>query len=799
MKHIEKRPAGGWPAAAPDRGLTCAEAARRAAAGCANTPPQGLSKSAARIVADNLFTPFNFLFCALGACLAAVGAWSDLLFLGVIALNTLIGIVQELRVKRALEKVQVLQAEPVRTVRDGGEVLLDAAMLVEGDIIRLAAGDQVPADCEICGGAPEVNEALLTGEADAVAKGPGESLLSGSFIAAGSCTARLVRVGEACYAARLAREARVHKKHQSEMMRSLDKLVKVIGLCLVPLGLAMFFRQLTVLHTGLHYAVTSTVAAVVGMVPEGLYLLTSVALAVGVLTLARRRTLVRELSCIESLARVDVLCLDKTGTLTTGRMALAGMLPAEETGEEALRAAGAAFIAAGDPAADNATAAALRAGLGGRQAGGPVFPAGGGQVPFSSARKFTARQAADGAWYVLGAPEFVLGAGHPALEALAGPLARGLRALALARCAVRPEGPARNPQLLGFFLLEDTLRPDAAQTLAFFRSQGVQIKVISGDSAAAVSQIARRAGVPNAHLAIDGTALQGEEALCRAAEQYTVFGRMTPGQKRILVHALQEKGHTVAMTGDGVNDVLALKDADCSIAMAAGSEAARQVAQLVLLDNDFSAMPRIVAEGRRVINNIQRAASLFLVKNIYSFLTALCLLFIAMPYPFQPLQVSLFSFFCIGAPAFFLTFEPVYEKARGRFLPKVLLAAAPGGLACTVCILAGMAVAAHLGLSTAQLCTVCVLSVAYTGLLGLATVCRPFTPLRGTVLAVTAAAYALTLLIAGPWLGLVGLPGAAWGALAGILALGTAAFWLLCRLCSFSVRRVRRMRAAARR
>ena len=243
MKHIEKRPAGGWPAAAPDRGLTCAEAARRAAAGCANTPPQGLSKSAARIVADNLFTPFNFLFCALGACLAAVGAWSDLLFLGVIALNTLIGIVQELRVKRALEKVQVLQAEPVRTVRDGGEVLLDAAMLVEGDIIRLAAGNQVPADCEICGGAPEVNEALLTGEADAVAKGPGESLLSGSFIAAGSCTARLVRVGAACYAARLAREARVHKKHQSEMMRSLDKLVKAIGLCLVPLGLAMFFSS----------------------------------------------------------------------------------------------------------------------------------------------------------------------------------------------------------------------------------------------------------------------------------------------------------------------------------------------------------------------------------------------------------------------------------------------------------------------------------------------------------------------------------------------------------------------------
>ncbi len=791
-KHTKNAPQIALEDADPALGLSNAEAARRAEAGLANQTPDALCKSNARIISDNLFTPFNLLFCVLAGCLAAVGAYVEMLFITVIALNTLIGIVQEIRVKHALEKVSVLEEAPVSTLRDGAEVLLPARELVQGDIVRLRAGGQVPADAQVCAGSPEVNEALLTGEADAVAKGPGEDLLSGSFIAAGSCTARLTRVGEASYAARLAREARQPKKHRSEMMRSLDKLVKWIGICLVPLGIAMFLRQYLVLHTGLEYAVTSTVAAVVGMVPEGLYLLTSVALAVGVLALAKRRTLARELSCIESLARVDVLCLDKTGTLTTGEMELSGLLPTGACTAQELRALGAAFVRAGDAEEDNATAAALRTALADVQ---PGFRFDGDAVPFSSARKFSARKGADGLWYVMGAPDIVLGQGHPLLERLEEPLGRGLRALVLAACEEKPDGAVEDPTPLGFFLLEDTLRPDARETLAFFGKQGVEVKVISGDSAASVAEIARRAGVPGAERYVDGTALQGEAALRAAAEQYTVFGRMTPGQKRILVHALQSKGHTVAMTGDGVNDVLALKDADCSIAMAAGSPAARQVAQLVLLNNDFSTMPRIVNEGRRVINNIQRAASLFLVKNIYSFLISLCLLFVAMPYPFQPMQVSLFSFFCIGAPAFFLTFEPTYNQAKGHFLRTVLLAALPGGLACTACILASMGAAVWLGLSTAQLSTLCVLSVAYTGLLGLATVCRPYTPLRRAVMIVMSVAYALTLLVAGPWLDLVALPGQAWGVLAGLVALASFIFWALCRACTSL--RVRLRRAVA--
>ena len=771
----------------PDTGLTAEQVLERETAGLANTPPKPLTKSTARIWRDNVLTPFNALFCFLGACLAAVGAYLDMAFLLIIVLNTLIGVFQEIRVKKALEKVSVLTQATATVLRDGRPRPLAFEELVRDDIILLKAGDQIPADGVVCEGVPEINEALLTGEADPVQKAPGDMLLSGSFVSAGHCRARLTRVGAQAYAARLAGEAKRDKKLRSEMMRSLDRLVRTIGFALAPLGIAMFVKQAFALHTGMKYAVTSTVAAVIGMVPEGLYLLTSVALAVGVLTLARKRALARELSCIENLAHVDVLCLDKTGTLTEGRLQVESLLDAQgsETSQSAFLPLAASFL---DACPDgNATSQALA----GYTAGIPFSSwRGGASIPFSSSRKYSACCSPEGVWYVLGAPEYLCSVlPHPVRDRIE----HGLRALAFGRCLSAPDAhEALVPsqvQVLGYFILSDTLRADASDTLRFFARQGVEIKVISGDNAQSVADIARRAGVANADAWVDASTLQGEEALCRAASRYTVFGRMTPGQKRILIHALQQQGRTVAMTGDGVNDVLALKDADCSIAMASGSEAARQVSQLVLLDSDFSVLPHIFNEGRRVINNIQRTAALFLFKNIFSFLISFALLFIAMPYPFVPLQISLLSFFFIGAPGFLLTFEPCHEKVRGSFLRNILLAAAPGGLTCTVCILAAMAFSSALGLSTAQLSTLCTLVVGFAGILVLADICQPATLLRRAVLVVMSLGFSLAVLLFGPLFGLASLTSEALTLLTGLAALAAVSFWGLCRLCTVQRRR----------
>lgn len=763
------------------QGLTSAQATLRMESGLDNTAPASLSKSTGRIIRDNVFTPFNFLFCFLALCLLAVGSYGDMLFLGIIFLNTIIGIVQEIRVKHELEKISLLNTATVTVIRDGKRLCLPAEQLVRDDIIFLRTGNQVPADAQICEGTPEVNEALLTGEAASVQKHIGDELMSGSFLAAGSCYARLTRVGEEAYAAQLVREAKKPTRHRSEMMRSLDKLVRCIGILLIPLGISMFLKQFLVLHTGITYAVTSTVAAVIGMVPEGLYLLTSVALALGVLILARRRVLVHELSCIENLARVDTICFDKTGTLTEGTLEVTDVLTTNGWDRREFLNLAASFVCASQD--ENTTARALRSYFSDIRCSDWSS---GEEVPFSSQRKFSARCAPDGTWYVLGAPEYVLPPCTEELANLESALSRGLRVLAFARTDVAPaQDQIRKAAPIGFFFLADTLRADAHQTLDYFYRQGVDVKILSGDNAAAVADIARRAGVRHADRFVDASTLTSESALCQAASEYTVFGRLTPGQKRILIHSLQAGGHTVAMTGDGVNDVLALKDADCSIAMAAGSEAAQQVSQLVLLDSNFSVMPRIVDEGRRVINNIQRSAALFLIKNIFSFIISLVLLFVAMPYPFVPLQISVFSFFVIGAPGFLLTFEPCYEKVSGRFLRTVLLRAAPGGLTCAVCILTGMAAAAQIGLSTGQLSTLCTLIIAYAGLLSLGTVCRPFTLLRGIILGLMCIGYTLAILLFGPWIGLVSLPGIAWGVLAGILALASFLFWLLCRLCTF--------------
>lgn len=706
----------------PALGLTSEQAHHRMRAGWHNLTKEQLSKTEGQIIRDNIFTFFNFLFFGLAFCLFMVRAYTDMLFLGIVIVNVLIGIIQELKVKRTLDKISLLSGQNAHVVRDGTVQTLPTDELVLDDIVRFIPGSSICADAILCEGTVEVNEALLTGEADIITKRPGDHLLSGSFIVSGSCSARLDKVGNDSYAASITHEAKRRKKHRSEMMRDLDRLLKFIGIGIIPLGLIMFFKQSALLNTGVPYAVSSTVAAMVGMIPEGLYLLVNIALAVSVINLARRRTLVHELSCIENLARVDTLCLDKTGTLTEGVMEVTGTIPLSGLTNEALEGQMAAFLRAS--ASENATARALKSHF---QQSAPSLSVK-EEIAFSSERKWNALILRDGSACFLGAPERLLGKDYarytPQLKPI---LASGKRVLLLAQGTAEdadsPENGCLTP--LGFILLSDKLRDDVQETLAYFKEQGVTIKVISGDNAEAVSEIARRAGVNGASAFIDASTLNEDTDMAAAAENHNVFGRVTPEQKRRLIRGLKENGHTVAMIGDGVNDVLALKDADCSIAMATGSDAAQHVSQIVLLDSDFSVMPQIVREGRRVINNIERSAALFLVKNIFSFILSLILLFAAIPYPFLPIHITLISGLMIGIPSFALTFEPNYRQVRGHFLRNVLSSALPGGLVNAFNLLAVLITGTLLGISMDQISTICTLLVGVTGLLVLFRLCQP--------------------------------------------------------------------------
>ncbi len=758
----------------PAGGLSFAKARQLADAGFANTAPTPLLKSVGRIWRDNCITPFNLLFFFLAACLCAVGSYTNVLFLGVVICNAAVGIVQELRVRKALGRISLLAAPTANCLREGALHPLPVEQLVQGDLVVLAAGETIPADAVVTQGSAEVSEALLTGEADPVQKKAGDALLSGSAVVAGQCTVQLTAVGGSSFAARITQEAKRTRGSRSQMMRTLDKLLRAIGLILLPVALALFLRQYLLLGTGLQYAVTSTVGAVVGMIPEGLYLLTSLALAVGVLVLARRRTLVRDLSCIENLARVDILCLDKTGTLTEGAMQLVGTQPLGGLSEEEFRRLLAGYAHATTD--ENPTAQALRKALPKTQRALT-----GEAVPFSSARKWGALQQADGSWLVLGAAQFVLGADLDELSPhLAAQAAAGRRVLVLAQASALPtpgQG-AGHATALGAVLLADPLRASAASTVAYFKQQGVALKVISGDDAATAAALAAQAGIDGAALTIDLTGLTDLEVTA-AATQYTVFGRVTPAQKRMLVAALQQQGHKVAMTGDGVNDLLALRQADCSVAMAAGSEAAQQAAQIVLLDSDFAVMPTIVAEGRRVIHNIERSAALFLTKNILSLGLALVLMVVAMPYPFAPLQLSLISGLTIGVPSFLLTLEPCNRRVSGRFFETVLCAALPGGLTDLICVLAAMALSCVFGLPQAQVSSLSILLVGLVGFCVLAGLCRPFNRLRGLWFGALVVAFLLCFWLGAPLLGFVPLSGPAWLTFALVGAFAPLLLWAL--------------------
>ena len=733
----------------PAEGLSPQETKLRQSNGLSNIMPPSNTKSEGQIIKENVLTFFNLIFLVLALCLCLVGSFKNLMFLLVAVANTVVGSFQEIRAKRAVDKLTLVAAGTAKAIRSGQRVSVRTDQLVRDDIVEFAAGDQICADAVVRDGQLQVNESLLTGEADAILKNPGDTLKSGSFVISGRARVQLTHVGSESYAAKLAAEARRNvRSTKSEMMLSLTKLITVVGIALIPLGIILFLRHFLSVFQGLPLrdSVESTVAALIGMIPEGLYLLTSVAIAASCLKLSRKRVLVQDMNCIETLAHVDVLCVDKTGTITEPTMEVTDVYPlnSERFSYDDIEKILAAFYHGEEP--DNETARAM-----GQQFAGETTWRAVKRMAFSSSTKWSGADFGENGRYVVGAPEFIMGDRYDSIRSEAEPWSeRGCRVLLLAAYDTAfDDGPLQSAHVapIALVFLSNLLRPDAQETFRYFASQGVSVRVISGDNPITVAQVAARAGIENADRYVDAMTLSTEQDFEEAVKYYTVFGRVTPEQKRYLVRAFQKQGHTVAMTGDGVNDVLALKDANCGIAMASGSQAASQVAQIVLLNSQFSAMPAIVAEGRRVINNIQRAASLFLVKNIFSFALTLLLLFIDMPYPLLPIQLSLISTFTIGIPSFFLALEPNYARVEGKFMRNVIRRAMPGGLTnLTIVLLAGFFTSTF-GLSNEQLNTICVWVMSAVGLVTLYHVSVPFTRLRLAVLAAMTAAMLFSLLV----------------------------------------------------
>ncbi len=710
--------------AEPSIGLSLDQVRKYRAAGWDNRTGEVSFKSTKDIIKGNTLTYFNMIFVILAVLLIIVGSYNDLTFMVVIVANSLIGIIQELNAKSTLEKLTVMHAPKTKVVRDGKARSTKAENLVLDDIVIFEAGNQICADAIVVDGEVSVNEALLTGESDEIIKHYGDPLMSGSFIVSGSCRARLERVGEDSYINKLTLEAKASKDgEQSEMIRSINRLIKIIGFLIIPIGIIMFVQQYVWANSSLQSSVQSMVAAVVGMVPEGMYLLVSVTLAISTIRLASKQVLVHDMKCIETLARVNVLCVDKTGTITENRMSVNEVVPLSAYDEavhgdlEHILSDFAAVMSK-----DNMTMAALKARFKTNIGRRPDKV-----IPFSSAYKYSAA-GFDGTAYVLGAPEFVLkGSYEDYREEIEKYSQKGYRVLVFGIYAGELTGKAllASTTPLCLITLSNPIRKNAKQTFGFFAEQGVKIKVISGDNPVTVSNIALEAGIENADRYIDAGTLHTYEDIYEAIAKYAVFGRVTPEQKRMFVRALKEQGNTVAMTGDGVNDVLALKDADCSVAMASGSDAAAQASQLVLLESDFSRMPDVVMEGRQVVNNLERSGSLFLVKIIYSILTALFSIAFGISYPIEPSQLTLICLFTIGAPAFLLSQMPSRDILKGHFMRNILLKALPGGLtdALIVCTLVVFGQVFNIG--STDISTACTFLLCIVGFMILYRISRP--------------------------------------------------------------------------
>lgn len=714
-------------------GLTAQQVQEHRMHGWTNQPVDPPSKTTKEIIQENVFTYFNLIFLVLAVLLCLVGSFRNLTFLPVIVLNTLIGIIQETRAKKVLDNLTMLNAPHAMVIRDGKKSQINAEDLVVDDIVIFEAGNQVCADAEVCAGEVQVNESLLTGESDEITKRKGDQLMSGSFIVSGQCHARLDKVGADSYISRLTLEAKaMQNTEQSEMIRSLDKLVKWVGVAIIPIGIILFIQAFVFQGEGFRSSVTSMIAAVIGMIPEGLYLLASVALAVSSIRLAQKKVLLHDMKCIETLARVNVLCVDKTGTITENTMEVQDVIPTKEYEEGKLRPLSELlgdFTAA--QSSDNITMEAMKRYF--KIASGKKAVA---KTGFSSASKYSSVTFEE-ASYVLGAPEFVLKEQYENYEeAISAHASKGARVLVFGTAKEEPDGKPLKEAVtpLAYVLLANPIRQEAKETFTYFAEQGVEVKVISGDNPLTVSEVAKEAGIAGAERYVDASTLHTEEEMRAAVLNNAVFGRVTPNQKRKFVQILKEEGKTVAMTGDGVNDVLALKDADCSIAMASGSDAAAQASQLVLLESDFSCMPEVVLEGRRVVNNIQRSASLFLVKNIFSFLLSLVSFVFMFTYPLEPSQISLISMFTIGVPAFFLALEPNKNIIKGHFLTNVFLKALPAALTDVLAVGALVIFGRTFGVSSADISTAATMLLSIVGFMILYTISAPMNVLRGVIL-----------------------------------------------------------------
>ena len=742
-------------------GLTNEQVQERIAEGKVNANENPNTRTYKQIIRENTLTFFNFLNLVLLVLVLFVRSYKNSMFMGIILINTVIGIIQEVRAKKTIDKLAILTESKTVVLREGKKWNISTEKLVIDDLIFLKTGDQVPADVKILEGSVEVNESLLTGESDNLAKNPGDELFSGSFVTSGEACCQVIHVGKDNYASQITSEAKEFKRHNSELRNSLNAILKVISIIIVPLGAMLFYKQYYIVGDTLKDSVVNMVAAVLGMIPEGLVLLTSVALTLGSMVLATKKTLVQELYCIETLARVDTLCLDKTGTITEGTMKVEDVQlyeSGQDSGEKTIDTdaeteAGSDSMEDATSEADkkklqemehimenlmsvlhdqNATADALR----------KRFPAKSDlklvhAIPFSSDRKYSGAVFEEKGTYLIGAAQFLFPEGNEELLAHCSTYAEeGFRILILAHSDEETESTKLPAGLepVGLFLITDVIREEAPDTLAFFDSQGVDLKVISGDDPVTVSAIAKKAGLKNADHYIDATTITTPEEMQRAVAECSVFGRVTPQQKKQMVQALQAQKHTVAMTGDGVNDVLALKEADCSIAMAAGSDAAKNIANVVLLDSNFAAMPHIVNQGRRVVNNIRSAASMFLIKTMFSVMLALITIFFGSAYPFEPIQMSLISACAVGIPTFLLTQENNYNKIDHTFLRHVFMNAFPAAVTITGCVFTIMLVCQNVYHSTVMLNTACVLVTGWNYMSALRTVYSPLNTYRKTII-----------------------------------------------------------------
>lgn len=721
-------------------GLTSEEVRERIDNGQTNHTDISTQKTVGQIVKSNLLTYFNLIFLILTVLLCIVGSFRNLTFLPVIIGNTVIGIFQELRAKKTLDKMSMLNAPHSIVVRDGEQQQIQSEELVKDDIIILSAGNQICADATVLSGSISVNEALLTGESDEIKKKSGDGLMSGSFVVSGQCYAKLDKVGNESYISKLTAQAKaMGDGEQSEMIRYINKLVKWVGIIIIPVGIILFCQAYIMNGETFKKSVVSMVAAVLGMIPEGLYLLTTVALALSTIRLAKKQVLLHDMKSIETLARVDVLCVDKTGTITEPGMQVTELVISGRCGDAEMDKRAFAHLLADYSSViedNNATMEAIRAYVDKNEIekGSRTLLK---TQPFTSANKYSKVSFVEGD-YMLGAPEFIMKDRYDEIsEEIEEYQSKGYRVLLMAESGNDSSGLEKSfggISPIGYIVLSNPIRENAESTFTYFKEQGVAIKVISGDNPATVSEVAKRAGIDGAENYVDASTLASEKDIAEAVDKYTVFGRVTPKQKQLIVRALQKQKHTVAMTGDGVNDILAMKDADCSIAMASGSEAAAQAAQTVLLDSDFGRMPYVVYEGRQVVNNIQRSASLFLVKNIFSLLMAIFSAVFAITYPLEPSQISLISMFTIGLPGFLLALEPNRNRIEGNFMANVMLKALPAGLTDVLSVGALVICGQVFNLPSEDIATAGTMLLAVVGFMIIIKISHPFNKMKYGVL-----------------------------------------------------------------